>query len=66
MVYAMLFPEPEKGGRGKKTVQPLNSFSKALLSQARAVLAYSPVLAAKVRDGLGRLAMNAASAFRET
>jgi hypothetical protein len=51
MAHAILFPEPEKGGRGKKTVQPVDSFSKQSLSNARAVLAYSPELARNVRDG---------------
>jgi hypothetical protein len=46
MAYALIFPEPGKRGRGN--VQPLNNFSKALLSQARAVLAYSGPLALRV------------------
>ena len=50
MAYAKLFPNPEKGGRGKKTVQPLDSFSKQLLSQARAVYRYSPTLVDEVHD----------------
>ncbi len=42
MGHAMLFPEPERGGRGKRTVPRVDSFSKQTLSKARAVLAYSP------------------------
>jgi hypothetical protein len=52
MAYAMLFPEPEKGGRIKKRVEVTSTaFSDKLLQQARAVLAYSPELAIEVRDG---------------
>jgi hypothetical protein len=48
----MLYPEPEKGGRGKKAQNSKETlgFSMMRLSQARAVLAYSPELAAAVRD----------------
>ena len=54
MALAMLYPEPEKGGRGKKR-QATNSlvssgFSQQRLSQARAVLHYSRELAESVRD----------------
>ena len=55
MALAMVFPEAARLKR-KADVQRLN-FSKALLSNARAVLAYSPELAQAVRDGtmaLGR------------
>jgi hypothetical protein len=51
MAEAMLHPEPEKGGRGQKTVQPLDSFSKQSLSQARTVLRLRPGLAAEVLAG---------------
>jgi hypothetical protein len=51
MAYAILFPNPEKGGRGKKTLYPVKGFSAARLSQARAVLDYSEPLALEVRDG---------------
>jgi hypothetical protein len=47
--HAFLFPEPDKGGRGKKSVQRLNNFSKASLSNARIFLAHSQALATKVR-----------------
>jgi hypothetical protein len=53
MQLAMLFPEPEKGGRGKKSAV-LNSaetagFSTRRLNEARAVLRYSRELAEQVR-----------------
>jgi hypothetical protein len=50
MGHAFLFPDPEKGGRGK-TVPKRDSFSKQRLSDARTVLAYSRDLALAVRDG---------------
>ena len=51
MVVAMIYPEPEKGGRGK-TVSLGNSFDKVTLSKARTVLSVLPELAAQVRDGV--------------
>jgi hypothetical protein len=55
MRLALLYPEPEKGGRGKKRAAGNGTetlqFSKQRLSQARAVLAYSRPLALAVRDG---------------
>jgi ParB/Sulfiredoxin domain len=52
MGHALLYPEPEKGGRGKKSANSKETlgFSAMRLSQARAVLAYSRELALKVRD----------------
>jgi hypothetical protein len=50
MAHAMLWPEPEKGGRGKKALT-IKGFTSGFLSQARAVLVYSPELAREVRDG---------------
>ena len=44
MQHAMLWPEAEKGGRGKKALT-IKGFSGGFLSQARAVLAYSRPLA---------------------
>jgi hypothetical protein len=41
MGYARLFPNPEKGGRGRKA-SPSEGFSATLLSRARAVLDFSP------------------------
>jgi hypothetical protein len=52
MAYAFLFPNGEKGGRGKKdpakTSKSVGGFSDELLRQARAVLRYSPTLVEKV------------------
>jgi len=48
MAVAMIYPEPEKAHRGKRTeagkVLETKGFSPALLSQARPVLAYSQPL----------------------
>ena len=54
MGHALLFPEPEKGGRGK-TVRKPDGFSKQRLGDARTVLAYSRELALNVRDGSVKL-----------
>lgn len=51
MAVAMLYPEPEKGGRGKKSKVTLE-FSSQLLSQARAVLVHSRPLAESVLAGV--------------
>jgi hypothetical protein len=57
MAHAMLFPNPEKLKRkctGSLLVKPDNTSAghwKNLVSQARAVLHYSPTLAAEVREG---------------
>jgi hypothetical protein len=51
MGHAMLFPEAGKGGRGKKGPTQSGGFGADFLRMARAVLAYSPELAAEVRDG---------------
>ena len=50
MAHALLFPEAAKLKR-KSDVSSQNTFSKALLSKARAVLAYSRPTALRVRDG---------------
>jgi hypothetical protein len=50
MRLALLYPEPEKGGRGK-TVLKRDGFSKQRLSDARALYRYSRELALAVRDG---------------
>jgi hypothetical protein len=57
MGVALLYPEPEKGGRGKhgKNLSESEGFSPARLSQARAVLAHSRALAEAVRDGTVKL-----------
>jgi hypothetical protein len=50
MAVAMIYPEPEKGGRGKNAV--LNTeFSTASLSHARTVLKFAPDLADSVLSG---------------
>jgi hypothetical protein len=59
MALAIIYPEPEKGGRGKRS-EKLLDFSRSLgmgieharrlLSDARAVLAHSRELANAVRD----------------
>ncbi|MGO6724414.1 hypothetical protein ACCS51_25940 [Rhizobium ruizarguesonis] len=50
MAVAMMYPEPEKGGRGKNSKVTLE-FSSQLLSQARTVLAHSRPLADSVFVG---------------
>lgn len=50
MAYAFIYPDPATGGRGKKTVQPLDSFSKQLLSEARIVLKEAPPLAEEGKE----------------
>ena len=48
MATAMLYPEPEKGGRGKvsaaKNTLAASGFSRQLLDQARLVLSEAPDL----------------------
>src|SRR5262245_24630758 len=52
MGLAMLYPEPEKGGRGqKKKGGETPGFSAKRLHDARKVLAFSRELAEAVRDG---------------
>jgi ParB-like nuclease family protein len=56
MGVALLYPEPEKGGRGKKrNVGVSPTFSAKRLSDARKVLANAPELAYAVRDGTRKL-----------
>ena len=50
MVVAMIYPEPEKGGRGKKAVET-TGFSPERLSHARTVFRSAPDLAAEVVAG---------------
>ncbi len=53
MALAMLFPEPEKGGRGnKRKGGETPGFSDRRLYDARAVLRYSRELAEAVRDAV--------------
>ncbi len=55
MALAFLYPEPEKGGRGKKseakTAAKRGGFSSDRVDTARAVLRHSVELAEQVRDG---------------
>lgn len=59
MALAMVYPEPEKGGRGKegKLAKSLGEFSGESVRQARAVLAHSPDLARAVVAGAERLSL---------
>jgi hypothetical protein len=58
MQFAWLYPEPEKGGRGKKSGAIKSAetagFSSRRLNEARAVLAYSRELALAVGE-IGRM-----------
>jgi len=52
MAIALLYPEPEKGGRGhKKKVPETGGFSRQRLGDARRVLTFSLDIAHAVRDG---------------
>lgn len=53
MAYAFMYPDPEKGGRGKKSENrpAAGQFSKQRLSDARVVLRHSPDLADRVIKG---------------
>jgi hypothetical protein len=59
MGLALLYPEPEKGGRGKKsavnTATETMGVSKSRVEQARAVARHSLELALAVRDGIMKL-----------
>ena len=54
IALALLYPEAEKGGRGKKKerVDETSTFSAKRLQQARAILAHSRELAIAVRNGV--------------
>lgn len=51
MATAMLYPEPQKGGRGNKGVSNSQDYDRSLVSRARTVLAYSRPLALAVLAG---------------
>jgi hypothetical protein len=51
MAHAILYPQAEKGGRGKKKVPETGGFSRQRVSDARTVLKHSEKLALSVRDG---------------
>lgn len=59
MAVAMAYPEPEKGGRGKKALNnsTVLGFDKALLSNARFVLRVTPTVAQSVIAGEKPLAV---------
>ena len=52
MALALMYPEPDKGGRGKKNSLLNGGFSQQRLSQARLVLHYSRPLAQSVLNGI--------------
>lgn len=66
MGHALLFPEAEKGGRGKKKVPETGGFSRQRLREARQVLAFSRELALKVRDGSVKLDQALATVARRS
>ena len=51
MAVAMAYPEPEKGGRGKKNSFATQEFSDTAISRARTVLRKDAELAAVVLAG---------------
>ena len=51
MAVAMIYPEPEKGGRGKKGLQVATVLDKSRLSQARTIVKASTDLAERVING---------------
>jgi hypothetical protein len=53
MAHAMIYPEPEKGGRGKKSKNSTETlgFSAMRLSQARTVLSHSRDVAMEILAG---------------
>ena len=51
MIVAKLFPEPSKGGRGKKNPLLSNGFNQGEISKARLVLKVLPELADQVISG---------------
>jgi hypothetical protein len=55
MAYAMIYPEPSKGGRGKTNPSESKGFSFARLSQARNILRFSRELAEDVLAGTKKL-----------
>ena len=54
MAVAMVYPEPEKGGRGKKSPEPVG-ISQQRVSEARFVLRHAPDLADNVLSGATKL-----------
>jgi hypothetical protein len=55
MAMAMVYPEAEKGGRGKKNSSTVEGFSAGLLSDARLILRESPSPLEQQHSQSGRL-----------
>jgi hypothetical protein len=56
MALAMLYPEPDKRGRGNKgKAEETSDFTQKRLAQARQVLRHSQPFAIAVRDGVEKL-----------
>jgi len=68
MAHAMIYPEPEKGGRGKKSKNSTETlgFSAMRLSQARTVLSHSRDVAMEILAGTKFLDKEYATAKKRT
>jgi hypothetical protein len=68
MAHAMIYPEPEKGGRGKKSKNSTETlgFSAMRLSQARTVLSHSRDVAVEILAGTKFLDKEYATAKKRT
>jgi hypothetical protein len=68
MAHAMIYPEPEKGGRGKKSKNSTETlgFSAMRLSQARTVLSHSRDVAIEILAGTKFLDKEYATAKKRT
>jgi hypothetical protein len=68
MAHAMIYPEPEKGGRGKKSKNSTETlgFSAMRLSQARTVLSHSRDVAMEILAGTKFLDKEYATARKRT
>jgi hypothetical protein len=68
MAYAMIYPEPEKGGREKKSKNSTETlgFSAMRLSQARTVLSHSRDVAMEILAGTKFLDKEYATARKRT
>jgi hypothetical protein len=51
MAVAKIYPEPQKGGRGKRNSSVTKEFSGARISMARSVLEFAPDLADSIMSG---------------
>jgi hypothetical protein len=64
MALAMIYPEPDKPGRGKKgKAEESSGFSQKRLQQARIVLRHSPDLADRVLKGAATQSESVALSF---